>query len=177
MSMRLLLGILWKVPDLLLWPPGPHFWGPHQTEWHHKGKIWQNFPSRAPAMCSSISRLEVLPGRCPVPIADFTVNITVPQIPQFDDWTREVKGTMCLWFFCSVQDFKRHKMSQTICQCDCSLCGSSAWALFLWDVSEKMRFGPRVLTSYHRIQQNLYGNATYAPLCHCHICPESQFFE
>ena len=42
----------------------------------------------------SVSRLEVLPGRCPVPIADFTVNVTVPQMPQFHHRMREVKGTL-----------------------------------------------------------------------------------
>lgn len=125
---------------------GPHFWGPPSNGMASQG---QKLAAKLPQLSSSrkmgapnafkrqvrhvrsISRLEVLPGRCPVPIADFTVNVTVPQMPQFDHQMREVKGTLWLCdFFATFKTSNAiYKMSQTTCQDKCDY--SFVWIIGL----------------------------------------------
>ena len=94
---------------------GPHFWGP-PIKWNgitrakagsktspaqllKKDGCSKRIQTPSPPCALNISPSEVLPGRCPVPIADFTVNVTVPQMPQFHHRMREVKGTLWLCVF------------------------------------------------------------------------------
>ena len=169
-------------------PWSPFLGPPHQMEWHHKGKSWQqNFPSTAPqerwvlqthsnaksAMCAQY-----------LAFRGFTWSMSSPNcwlhcerycssdasVSSSDEGSQGHSMTLC--FFCNVQDFNRHKMIKNVTNSLSRLmwllliiylCGSSAWAPFFvgwkWQ-DETWPDGSNPLSSYP---------AKFVHTTHCHI--------